>query len=53
MDLCPRCQTLLMVKGGRYSVEDETVYYTQEKYCSNSNCENHNKTVDIVKHKMN
>jgi hypothetical protein len=59
MDLCPKCQTILLVKGGDYqTVNDNTpdkpteIYYTQELYCNNPGCENHNKTVDTIKHKL-
>lgn len=60
MDLCPVCQTLLMVKGGKYSTENDDnpdtptgIYYTQEKYCNNPSCSKYNKAVDVIKHKVN
>lgn len=60
MDLCPKCETLLMVRGGRYITENDdtpdkqtVIYYEQEKYCNNPNCDNYGKTVETKKHKMN
>lgn len=49
-----------MVRGGRYITENDdtpdkqtVIYYEQEKYCNNPNCDNYGKTVETKKHKMN
>lgn len=42
-----------MVRGGKFYNEEEAIIYEQEQYCNNPNCTDYNKTVDVIKHKMN
>ena len=55
MEVCPKCQSILKVKEGKYSSELGTsdVYLTQEKICDNKECENNGQVLDTIKHKMN
>lgn len=59
MELCPKCKIALLVKDGGYKpVNDDTpdksteIYYVQHQYCNNPICEDYDKIVNTINHKL-
>ena len=55
MEVCPKCQSILKVKEGKYSspLDSDKVVFTQLKICSNKECSNFDQVLATVEHEMN
>ena len=52
MELCPLCNTVLVIKGSKYVHRDGKFYMVQEMTCRNPKCDNLGQIVEKIEHEL-